>query len=191
MKSPKIQGIYFLIDGDEVAYIGKSLDVLARIHAHELSGKIRFDCAVYMPVSGPYSCLGEIEGEMIRAFTPTRNVAGLKYRLAINVAPVLARDKRRYFEPGAPKEELEPFARPSYIDGAVSHGAEATLGYRLRLLRTSRGMTQRQLGIKSGLADMHISKMERTFQKTAKPKTLAALAEALDISIIELVPEAD
>jgi len=68
----KICGIYYLWDGAEVIYIGKSTDVRHRISAHRSD---RFDFAGYFVDECSPEELFEREAEAIAEFMPRYNVS--------------------------------------------------------------------------------------------------------------------
>lgn len=69
---PFVCGVYFLCTEREVVYIGRSVNVFARIAAHEHTGK--FDRVFFQPV--PKDQLDETEGRLIREFRPPLNIHG-------------------------------------------------------------------------------------------------------------------
>lgn len=44
------KGVYFLVDGSELVYVGKSISIEHRIFTHMLDGRILFDKACFMPI---------------------------------------------------------------------------------------------------------------------------------------------
>lgn len=46
-----VAGLYFLIDGDEVVYVGRSQDVHKRVGEHGAQGKIEFDKVAVVEVT--------------------------------------------------------------------------------------------------------------------------------------------
>jgi hypothetical protein len=67
---PAASGIYFLIKGLEVVYVGQSLDVLHRIARHRREGR-EFDG--YAHITCPPERLDEMESQYIAAFAPRLN----------------------------------------------------------------------------------------------------------------------
>jgi hypothetical protein len=65
-------GVYFLIDGREVIYVGQSMDVLSRIATHRKQGK-RFDRFTYIECEPEK--MNELEAQYIAAFAPRLNVS--------------------------------------------------------------------------------------------------------------------
>lgn len=71
-------GVYFLMRGPDIIYVGQSLDVLQRISRHRREGR-SFDAFSYIicPVDG----LDELEADYIRALVPEENWSfGNRYR---------------------------------------------------------------------------------------------------------------
>jgi excisionase family DNA binding protein len=69
---PQASGIYFLCDGEEVVYVGQSVDVYSRVLQHRRSKQ--FDRVFWWPV--PASELDKIEGAFIRTLKPRLNGPG-------------------------------------------------------------------------------------------------------------------
>lgn len=67
---PQSSGVYFLIRGPEITYVGQAVDVLYRIARHRREGR-RFDSFAY--ISCPAEQLDELEALYIRAFVPEEN----------------------------------------------------------------------------------------------------------------------
>jgi len=79
-------GVYFLCDGDEVVYVGQSVEVLSRLAVHQRDKK--FDRAYVLPV--PHEELDAVEGAFIRALKPSLNG-----RVPVNgkvVSPIESKD---------------------------------------------------------------------------------------------------
>jgi len=70
-------GIYFLIAGDRIVYIGQSTDVFARIRQHQRAR--RFDGFAWFPC--PAHELVETEKTLILKFRPPQNTANLRTEL--------------------------------------------------------------------------------------------------------------
>ena len=66
-------GIYYLIDTDEIVYIGQSVNVMARIAAHVLEGEKKF--THYYVVEAHPQKLDELEAEAIMLHLPKYNKA--------------------------------------------------------------------------------------------------------------------
>ena len=65
--------MYFLFQGDDLVYIGKSNDVEYRIGQHRSRNKITFDRVAIVPCA--MSELTKLEARYIRKYTPFFNVA--------------------------------------------------------------------------------------------------------------------
>lgn len=65
-------GIYFLIDGEEVVYVGQSVNVFARISQHKSEGK-KFERWCFLPCSAEQ--LHDTERRYIEAIAPALNQA--------------------------------------------------------------------------------------------------------------------
>jgi hypothetical protein len=63
-------GIYFLIEGDDIVYVGQSTDVFNRLSRHRRDGK-EFDSFNIIPC--PEESLDELESTYIDAFAPWLN----------------------------------------------------------------------------------------------------------------------
>lgn len=71
---PETYGIYVLVSGDEIVYVGRALAVYERLRVHRRNGKIfeRYWC-----VGGiPYDYLGSVESYYIHRLKPSMNVIG-------------------------------------------------------------------------------------------------------------------
>jgi len=64
-------GVYFLLNGQRVAYVGKSVNVSGRIGTHYAKPPARFNRAVYLPVEPGE--LDACERAFIRFFKPIGN----------------------------------------------------------------------------------------------------------------------
>ncbi len=67
---------------------------------------------------------------------------------------------------------------------------QARLGTRLRTLRRARGWTQEQLAERAGLSYKFIGEIERG-QSNPTLETLVALAQALDLDVVDLLGPAE
>ncbi len=74
----RLCGVYFLIDGDEVVYVGQSVNVAARILQHIADKTKQFSRACYVPVHP--DDLDETERSLITLFAPRHNSLGLPCR---------------------------------------------------------------------------------------------------------------
>ena len=68
---PRICGVYFLIEDQNIVYVGQSADVVRRVNEHLDRGRIKFDMAVYLPCS--LGELDEVEEDFIDALKPRYN----------------------------------------------------------------------------------------------------------------------
>jgi hypothetical protein len=64
--------VYFLFFGDEIVYVGKSENGVARIYDHYIGDKKRFDSYAY--VSCNFQELGDLEKLYIEKFKPRYNI---------------------------------------------------------------------------------------------------------------------
>jgi len=69
-------GVYFLIEGEKIVYVGQSVEVTARVTSHMKDRNKVFDRAAYIPV--PEERLDEVELFWIRALRPEFNRMGLQ-----------------------------------------------------------------------------------------------------------------
>lgn len=60
------------------------------------------------------------------------------------------------------------------------------MGYNIKAIRESKGMSQEELSAKSGVSRPIISMLETGTRETTTTKTLLALAKALDVSVDEI-----
>lgn len=60
------------------------------------------------------------------------------------------------------------------------------MGYRVKEIRESRGMTQEALAAESGVSRATISALEKGTERNTTSKTLSKLAKALGVSLEEL-----
>lgn len=65
---PTHSGVYLLLKGDEVVYVGSSVNVPTRVAGHKKQRGDRFDRALWMPL--PVEDLALCEGVLIRYFKP-------------------------------------------------------------------------------------------------------------------------
>lgn len=65
-------GVYLLVDGDDISYVGSSTDILRRLYDHGLYRQTRpFDRALYLSL--PRLVIPHYEGALIRALRPRTN----------------------------------------------------------------------------------------------------------------------
>lgn len=60
------------------------------------------------------------------------------------------------------------------------------MGYRIKEVRESMGMTQEELSEKSGVSRTIISALENDYQKTTSTKTLLKIAHALGTTVSQI-----
>lgn len=65
-------GVYFLVDGSEIVYVGQSTDILFRISCHINAGKKNFER--YAVLYCDHSSLSEVEADYIVRLVPKYNV---------------------------------------------------------------------------------------------------------------------
>lgn len=75
MVMPKNSGVYFLVSGDEVVYVGQAVSVLRRLHDHAHRLGKAFDSAYWLDV--PRADLADVERVWIERLRPRYNVAGV------------------------------------------------------------------------------------------------------------------
>jgi XRE family aerobic/anaerobic benzoate catabolism transcriptional regulator len=89
--------------------------------------------------------------------------------------------------PGTPKS---PVTRSEAADSGRADAFAAALGRLLRSERAKRGMTRRQLAEQSGTSERYLAQIEGG-QGNPSVIVLKAIAEALDVSIVDLLPRTD
>jgi len=67
--------VYFLVDGDEVVYVGQSTNIMGRVASHEANPDKVFDRVFYIEVDR--SSLGHVERKYIRELKPKYNISCL------------------------------------------------------------------------------------------------------------------
>lgn len=97
---PSVAGVYFFVDGDRPAYIGKSKYLRSRIQSHHSTrSELRSgQWSVYFLVCGRDE-MGEIERACIRHYLPVANTQYLKAKTAKPPKPILS----PYFPPPPPR----------------------------------------------------------------------------------------
>lgn len=77
---PRFVGIYLLVDGEEIVYVGQSTNVIQRVSAHKANRnhhherwRTKWDRAFWMPVAN--DDLDDYEGALIRRLTPRYNTS--------------------------------------------------------------------------------------------------------------------
>lgn len=73
-----LSGVYFLISGNDIVYVGQSVNVASRVGSHFSESSKIFDRAVYLPV--PPSDLDSVEMAFIKALWPKYNNENHKRR---------------------------------------------------------------------------------------------------------------
>ncbi len=69
--APLLCGVYFLLHGSSIVYIGKSTDIIVRITRHERDGLMLFDSVRYIEL--PEHALHERERGLICRIRPKHN----------------------------------------------------------------------------------------------------------------------
>lgn len=84
---PRICGVYFLIEGQDVVYVGQSADVVRRVNEHLDRGRKKFDAAMYLTCS--LGELDELEEHFIKALKPRYNNTRQRMETAAYVRYIL------------------------------------------------------------------------------------------------------
>ena len=71
------------------------------------------------------------------------------------------------------------------VGGVTMDNISQQLGNRIRTIRTTLGISQEELAIKSGISAAHLGQIERA-EKSPTVETLDKVANALDVSIYDL-----
>ncbi|KRO24669.1 hypothetical protein IV88_GL000799 [Pediococcus argentinicus] len=69
----------------------------------------------------------------------------------------------------------------------VSMGNNSNIGSRIKLIRTTLGMTQEELAELSGLSVNYLSRIERTNNQNITIQKLVSIADSLGVSIMDLI----
>lgn len=89
-------GLYFLVEDNELVYIGKSDNIMNRILTHRREGRKKFDSFFIIPVE--LSCdLPELEAEFIDRYKPKYNVhipPGPQYKTPREIALILHTEEK-------------------------------------------------------------------------------------------------
>jgi hypothetical protein len=72
-RAKNVAGVYFLWDDDRLAYVGSSVNVLARAMEHRKGHKINFNYATFLAVAFPWYL--SVEAAYIVAYVPGANIA--------------------------------------------------------------------------------------------------------------------
>lgn len=108
-------GVYFLLDGEEVVYVGQSHCVNARVRQHQSEGAKRFDRAVWLSV--PEKLLWDIEDAFISVFRPKYNrTSGA---LAVDAALILKRHLGVELDPSLYSYSIELRDRNTVRDALI------------------------------------------------------------------------
>jgi len=75
-KPVKESGIYFLLDKEEIVYIGKSTNIIKRVTEHFSEGIKKFNLYSYIPVE--VDSLSEAEDFFIKKYKPKYNIRLVK-----------------------------------------------------------------------------------------------------------------
>jgi DNA-binding XRE family transcriptional regulator len=148
-------GVYLLVDGSEITYIGSSANIASRIWQHLRSRSKRarnskiFDRAFWYPI--PELVMEHYEGAFIRALSPRHN-------------------ERTPQHAGFDNEILDGFGLPQHADeyanavqwtSQVRHAGPFTAFSRaLKVAREARGMSQRGLASALGLSGAAVGHWE-------------------------------
>lgn len=71
LNTTKICGVYFLIESNQVVYVGKSSNIMSRIRHHSCDEEKQFDSFAYVEFDSRE--IVSKEAEFIRLFKPTQN----------------------------------------------------------------------------------------------------------------------
>jgi excinuclease UvrABC nuclease subunit len=66
--------IYYLLQEEDVVYVGQTNNLTARIRAHIQERKIKFD-DVYYFICSPFKDENKVERELIKKYNPACNIA--------------------------------------------------------------------------------------------------------------------
>lgn len=89
-------GVYFLLNGDRVVYVGQSVNVFARITQHSTAGVIKFDRYALVPCQKDW--LDKIESLYIHCLRPAMN-GNLRHGDSAKCAPLSLYELIGYQEP--------------------------------------------------------------------------------------------
>lgn len=130
-------GIYFLIQDDEIVYIGQSVHIPNRLKTHQGGEKV-FNKVFFVECSG--NDLDELEKHYIRSFTPKLNKKLYRTSRAwrvkkekVDKAAIRAAEKeRKRLEKLTRLEEIERWSREQYaLDIKLLNPKRAQLGMEL------------------------------------------------------------
>lgn len=75
---PVLSGVYILVDGEQIAYVGSSFHICARVRSHLSQDRFDFDRALYMEL--PRRIADVYEAALVRHLEPRRNARGWVYK---------------------------------------------------------------------------------------------------------------
>lgn len=75
---PVISGVYILINGDEIVYVGSSFHICARVRTHLSEARINFGDVLYMEL--PRRLADIYEAALVRFLEPRNNARGWVHR---------------------------------------------------------------------------------------------------------------
>lgn len=78
----KIRGIYFLFRGNELVYIGSSINITSRIETHRIQKQKEFDSYRILELNGNINLI-KVEARFIYKYKPIYNIQNL-YSLSNN-----------------------------------------------------------------------------------------------------------
>lgn len=158
--SPVGAGVYLLLDGSEVIYIGQTLDVVERLARHRRNWRTKnYDAALFISVSE--SDLDAYEGALIRALRPTHNK---------KVRGPDARDAEILQRLGLTGIRREPVVECRRLDLALVSV--------LRAARVAINKTQTEIAAQLNVTQPCVARWE---SGAAKPRNLLATAAAYGI----------
>lgn len=156
-EAPKMCGVYFLFECDEIVYIGQSVRVYRRVSDH----RFPHDRVAWFPVAE--DDLLAYEGALIRHFKPKHNSASSAAR---------SRDKE--IVEGLGLKYTPPIAEPAVV---VDIPAGATFGEILHAARKANGKSQSDIAAVIGTSQGMVSRWE---SDEALPRNLLKVATAYE-----------
>jgi transcriptional regulator with XRE-family HTH domain len=164
---PRLVGVYFLMRGADVFYIGQSINIDARIAAHRTDPRMREISGVFW-IDVQESELDAYEGALLRALRPignTRRTPGNK-----------ADDARILSKLG-----IESSAVPARVPVPRTRDHVA-LGAHIKALRKRAGLTQYDVALRLGVHDTAVSHWEKGWARPDRDRTIA-LADVLGVDV--------
>lgn len=104
-----ICGIYFLIEGDEIVYVGQSRDILARIGVHHREGEKVFSTFFYIRCE--VAAMADLEADYIVSLAPRYNTT-IPVNTKWTIASLL---RRRTHEAGIHFNDVKRYIRERKI----------------------------------------------------------------------------